>query len=120
MIFQSEPDLIEALEIHDKIIIDCVGGLLSFWDFVEKYNDFYWYYALDGHESVEGEQSLLNKYYDRILPHREISETILNKVCSKDDANKEAYQKANRIGPDLAVSMLNEIVSKHFKGKRTT
>ena len=37
MIFKSETDLINAIETHDNIVLECVRGSLKFWDFVEKY-----------------------------------------------------------------------------------
>jgi hypothetical protein len=120
VIFKSENELIEYLDKHDDLVRKCAGNLLPFWDFVEKYNNFYWYCALDGHESDEEERDLLVKYENRILPHREIAETILHGVCSDEDAKKEIYQKANRFGSDVAVLMLKKVASKYFKGLRPT
>ncbi len=120
VIFKSESDLISVIETHDNIVLECVRGSLNFWDFVEKYHNFYWYYALDGHESDEEERVLLEKHESRILPHREIAETILQGVCSDEDAEKEIYQKASRFGSKVAFSMLKEIASKYFNGQCPT
>ena len=114
MMFKSENELIEYFDKHDDLVRKCAGEVLPFWDFVEVYNNFYWYCALDGHESDEEERKLLEKHEDRILPHKEIAENVLNGVCADEDAKKEIYIKSNRFGSDTAVDKIREIAKKYL------
>lgn len=114
VIFESEKELIEYLDKHDELVRKCANDILPFWDFVEKYKNFYWYCALDGHESDEEELKLIEKYENRILPHREVAEKVLHGVCSDEDANREIYIKANRFGSDVAVEKIRKIAEQYF------
>jgi hypothetical protein len=102
-IFASEAALLEVIRIHDQLLESVASGELDFCDFCEKYNDFYAFYALDGHESDAGEQAWLEKYNTLIEPHRVVYEDILSLVCSDDDAKREIYKQAGRIGSFEAV-----------------
>src|SRR5690349_6558281 len=98
VIFASETDLIQKLNEHDALVRGCVAGQLSFDEFCKRYNDFYPFYALDGHESDEEERALLEKYEARIEPHRVIAEDILGRLCSEADAQRDIYRQAGRFG----------------------
>ncbi|MFC5571602.1 hypothetical protein ACFPN1_16225 [Lysobacter yangpyeongensis] len=101
-----ESELIAALDHHDELVRLCAAGRLSFWDFCAAYDNFYWAYALDGHESDPDGQAVLDKLADRIAPHRDLAETVLANVCSDHDPDKGSYGKAGRFGPDEAVIRL--------------
>ena len=115
VIFESEDELIEYLDKHDDLLRACSNGSLPFWEFVEKYDNFYWRCAFDGHESDAEERALFEKYELRILPHRIIAENILHGVCSDEDAKKEIYIRANRFGSDVAVKKLTEITENYME-----
>ena len=102
-VFASEAALLEVIRIHDQLLESVASGELDFCDFCEQYNDFYSYYALDGHESDADEQALLEKHHALIEPHRVVFEDILSLVCSDEDAKREIYQQAGRIGSFEAV-----------------
>ena len=55
--FASEIDLLEELSAHDDLVRRCVRGDIEFREFVRLYDDFWWRFALDGHESDSAEQS---------------------------------------------------------------
>jgi hypothetical protein len=114
VIFESENELIEYLDKHDDLVRKCANGLLPFWDFVEEYRNFYWYCALDGHESDEEERQLLERYELRILPHRIVAEKILSGVCSDEDAKKPIYTKTGRFGSDTAVIRIRKVVEQYL------
>lgn len=110
VMFQSEADLLKTIDEHDDLVRQCIRGDLGFWEFCDKYNDFYAYYALDGHESDEEEQQLLDKYDSRIEPHRVIAYDILGHVCSDTDAKLESYKQAGRFSSDEALKRLKNVV----------
>ena len=58
-IFESEQEILSTIEKHNQIINECISEKITFQEFLDKYNDFYAYYALDGHESDLEEQKLL-------------------------------------------------------------
>ena len=109
LMFESEAALLEALALHDDLVRRCISGWLSFDEFCEKYNDFYAFYALDGHESDIEERKLLEKYKARIEPHRKIAEDILGQVCSDENAELESYRLAGRFGSVEAMKLLQRI-----------
>jgi hypothetical protein len=111
VIFESEDELLRELRKQDDLVEKCVQGQLGFWDFCEQYNEFYAYYALDGHESDDEEIALLEKYADRIELHRVIAWDILGKVCSDDDAKRDVYQQAGRFGSVEALARLRVLVA---------
>jgi hypothetical protein len=112
--FESENDLVNKLNEHDSLIIQCARGELSLEEFLAKYNNFPWYYALDGHESDEEERALLRRYVDRIDVHWRLNSEILHHLCADEDAQKEAYIKAGRIGSMEAVKRMRIFVDQHI------
>lgn len=109
MMFESEAHLIEVIAHHDALVRECVAGNLPFWEFCRKYNDFYGFWALDGHESDEEEILLLEKHDSIIEPHRFIAYEILGKVCADEDATRENYKEAGRFGSAEAVALLSRV-----------
>ena len=70
-------------------------------------------YALDGHESDEEEKILLRKNANSLKLHMEITEIILNKLCTNEQAKESAYIQAGRIGPKEAFVLLKEVAARH-------
>lgn len=114
--YPSEKHLLLALDRCDDLIRACASGRLSFADFRAEYNDFYWSFALDGHESDQAGQAVLAKYASRIAPHQTVAETILAKVCSDADASSESYRAAGRFGSTEAVTRL-KLVAEGLPGR---
>jgi hypothetical protein len=112
-IVESEKDLLSTLDKYDQLISDCVSERISFQEFLKKYDDFYGYYALDGHESDLEEQRLFNTHKNRITPHLEVWESIMSGLCADEDAQKEAYIQANRFGSDEGFRRLKVIGEKY-------
>lgn len=110
VMFESEDDLVRSIDAHDDLVLQCVSGAISFEEFSKRYNDFYAWYALDGHESDEEEQALLEKYDARIEPHRVIAYDILGKVCADDDAKLGSYKQAGRFGSQEAIRRLKNVL----------
>lgn len=89
----------------------CVSGTISFADFCAEYDNFYWSFGLDGHESDQAGQAVLAKYAARIALHQEVADTILAKLCSESDAAKESYRTAERLGSTEAIARLKLIAA---------
>ena len=109
-IFGSEEELLSTLDQHAQLVRDCVSGRISFQEFLDRYDTFYMSYALDGHESDPEERELLEVHKDRIAPHRKIWERIIGGgLCADEDARKESYIQAGRLGSDEGLKRLKEI-----------
>jgi hypothetical protein len=108
IMFESENDLLLTIERHNSIIRECVSEVISFEEFLNKYHDFYFYYALDGHESDEEEQQLLEKHKNKIEPHFRLIEELQG-LCDDEEAEKESYILANRFGSNEGLRRLKEI-----------
>ena len=112
--FESESQLLAEIDRHDEFVRQCVKENISFDEFCEVYNNFYFYCALDGHESDEEEKKLLEKHEARILPHQLIAYDILGNVCSAEDAAKTIYKEAGRFGPREAGIKPKEIAESYL------
>lgn len=115
VLYESEDALLKILDCYDELLRGCARGDLPFWDFNEKYGNFFWSYAVDGHESDAQEKTLLEKYHDRIEPHRRVQEEILSLVCSDEDSEKEQYRQAGRISSKEAVRRIARVVASYLK-----
>ena len=109
VIFDSEIDLTKQLENHFQIVNDFANGELSYEEFENKYNSFYYYYALDGHESDEEEKILLKIYSDKIEFFEKVS-PILFGICSDEDSVKEIYINAGRYNSEVAKNKIKQLV----------
>ena len=109
VMFESEQNLLATLDRYDDLVRQCVAGQLTFDEFCSRYNDFYAFYALDGHESDAEERGLLKKHEMRIQPHEFIALEILGRVCSARDAELESYKLVGRFGPAEAIERLSRI-----------
>lgn len=113
--FRSEDELLRALDANDDLIAQCVRGEIGWESFEELYGAFYWEAALHGQESDDHERALFEKHGVRIELHRRVAETVLAKVCSAEDAAKDTYVEAGRIGPKQAVRLLKDL-AREFLG----
>jgi hypothetical protein len=114
VIFQSEADLLDALARHDDLVRRCARKDMPFDTFCKAYNDFYAYYALDGHESDEEERLLLERYDHRLELHRIVTVDILGQVCSEDDASNPLYVQAGRYGSAEAVARIERVSAQYL------
>ena len=104
----NEQDLTVALDQHDQLLRGVAAGHLSISQFLEKYDNFYWTYALDGHEQ-ELALGVLNALASRIEPHRRVAEEVLAVLTSDSLASQPPYQSAGRIGLQEASARLRQI-----------
>lgn len=108
--YPTEVDLLDALDRYDDLVRACVSGTISFADFCAGYDNFYWSFGLDGHESDQAGQAVLAEYAARIALHQEVAD-ILSKLCSESDAAKESYRAAGRLGSTEAIARLKLIAA---------
>jgi len=100
--------LISALDKHDALLRCVAAGRLGVVEFLEQYDNFYWAYALDGHEA-EPDAAALAALSNRIEPHRRVAEEVLAVLAAEPSASQPAYVSSGRIGPTEAVDRLKLI-----------
>ena len=114
-IFESQTELQSQLDKHEQFILDCADEIIGFWHFVETYNNFFHYFALDGHESDEKEKRLLLKYEKRLEVHETLTNNVLNNVCTDEDAKRAIYIENGRFGSEVGLVKLKEIANKYLR-----
>ena len=107
----SEPELLAALNQSDELVLLCASGKISFSEFLAAYDDFYWSFALDGHESDPAGLAVLAKHSARIAPHQFVAENILSNLCADTDALTEAYRDAGSFGSTEALARLKLVAA---------
>jgi hypothetical protein len=100
--------LIAALDSHDELLRRVVAGRLSVVEFLAQYDNFYWAYALDGHEDAPAAAQLA-ALASRIAPHRRVAEEVLTALAPESLASQPTYIMAGRIGHTEALSRLRLI-----------
>jgi hypothetical protein len=111
--FASEVEIQQSLDQHDELVRQCALGEITFTDFCDKYNNYWSFYALDGHESDDEERAILDRYEDRIELHRLIAFDILGQLCSEEDALRDIYIQAGRFGSTVAQQRLATLWDTH-------
>ena len=106
LMFASEAEVQQSLEKHDNLVRRCALGEISFEEFCDQYNNYWSFYALDGHESDDEEREILDRYEDRIELHRLIAFDILGPLCSEEDSQRDIYIQAGRFGSAVAQQKL--------------
>ena len=109
----NESDLIEITKTLDQLVVKCISGEMPFDAFLKEYGYPIGEYALDGHESNEEEKILLRKFANSLKLHMEIAECVLNKLCTTEQAQEQAYIQAGRIGPNQGFLLLKEVAARN-------
>ena len=94
--------LAAALDQHDEYVRALVAGRLSLPEFLERYDNFFWAFALDGHETELGANAL-SALAPRIELHRRIAEEVLAVLAPE---SSDVDRSAGRIGPAEAVERI--------------
>ena len=81
-----------------KLVRDFALGFISTQSFIDQYSNFYYYEALDGHETSS---AMREEDVVRLGPvvelHRRIQEDVVNKVSLDPNFSAEALQMAGRL-----------------------
>jgi hypothetical protein len=117
-IFEDEDDLLETLEQHDALLVQCASGVIGFQEFLSSYADFPLVYALDGHESDSEERTLLERHAARVHVHLDFADEILFHLCSEDDQDKKDYIQAGRFGSKGAMPRIRDFVHRRLSPSR--
>ncbi len=98
--------LFEGTQLVKKVAL----GEISIEDFLQQYNNFYYYNALDGHEANDLTIMLFNKYSNIISLHKDIQTTVADLVYLSDKTNSSNVLNAGRISVDDALERISSIL----------
>ena len=115
--YESKVELEQILDELDALVKKCIDGKLSFESFLSEYGYPMGYYALDGHESDEAGKSILDSFAARISLHSKITDHVLHKVCTAEQARDPAYKNSSRITPSEAFPIFKKVVASHVPQK---
>lgn len=107
---ETEAAIIEMTKLVREFALGSVGAQA----FIERYSNFYYYEALDGHEpsSMPHPESLMN-LRSAIELHRRIQEDVVNKISLDAGFSAEAIRTAGRLAPsearDLALRICADV-----------
>jgi hypothetical protein len=83
-------------------------------EFLDRYGEFYYYNALDGHEAVaEQDRELLKQYARAIGLHEETQTKVVDMVYRGAPEQQAEYLAAGRIDPDEGRRKLADIAASH-------
>lgn len=89
---------------------------ISMHDFATRYNNFFYEYALDGHEAEPEEKVALTKARVEVELHRRVQTEVVDLLCFKEGQELESYLAAGRITPSEGKARLVEIVDELANG----
>jgi hypothetical protein len=104
----TRDELVEALTKATSLVLSAGKSEISFDRFLDAYDNFYYRYALDGHEA-EPELRLLSEFQWAIAFHRQVQEDVLGHVYLHDDPHREHLKRIGRIDPEEARARLTEL-----------
>lgn len=93
------------------LIKKLVNGEIELQQFIEKYADFYYYNALDGHESNEEYNLLLKKYARIVELHKRIQTEVIDLVYHGNLDQMPQYITAGRITLEQALNRITDIAN---------
>lgn len=95
------------------LVSRALSGDITLKELRDRYENFYYDYALDGHEADEGELLVLNELSDPIRFHEKIQTEVLDPVCFEEGEKLDAYLKAGRISETDALQRLKALAHEY-------
>jgi hypothetical protein len=105
--------IISSLLKATLLVDSYVKGLISWDDFIKRYNNFYYFEALDGHEAGDKEMDVLRGLKKAIDLHRDIQKKAIDLVIPNDVKDRGVYLSAGRIADEEAGRRVSNLAFKH-------
>lgn len=99
-----------ALLTATLLVLELIESKISIKEFMNRYSDFYYYEALDGHEANEEQASALEELADAIEFHKLVQTEIVDKIYLSETELPKQYVDAGRISDDQAVVEIVKLV----------
>lgn len=92
------------------LVLELIESKVSIKEFMNRYSDFYYYEALDGHEANEEQAKALEELVDAIEFHKVVQTEIVDKIYLSETELPKQYVDAGRISGDQAVVEIMKLV----------
>ncbi|MEW6111231.1 MAG: hypothetical protein AB1664_03805 [Thermodesulfobacteriota bacterium] len=109
----EETELRETLYQGTLLVAQVLSGRISLQEFVQQYDSFYYYNALDGHEADAQRRSVLQKYSKAIGFHEAIQTTVVDLIYLGHASHRAQYLAAGRIDSKEAIERIGTIAESH-------
>jgi len=105
----NRAELAKELAHFTSLVLSVRDGDHSLREFIDAYDNFYYRYALDGHEDdTEGLQALEDEQ-EAIEFHRRVQTEALNPLYLAGDLDKASLERAGRIDGEEAKRRLEAL-----------
>ena len=106
-------ELVNALERATSLFNRLVNKEISIRQFVNEYDNFFYYEALDGHEANEQQKVLLAEFEELISLHEKIQTNIVDLVFLGSKEQKQQYLDVGRITPETAEREVQSLANEY-------
>lgn len=105
--------LMKKLQEAAKLAAETAQERIPLPDFVERYDNFYYAAALDGHEKDPDVTAVITTEPDLVRLHHDIQRQVVDALYQGPMNDVEALNKVQRIGVDEALQRLKSIVKQY-------
>jgi len=104
--------LSSILKSTTALVTEVANGSLTIQAFAQKYGNFYYCAALDGHEASESEKCMMKEFMTLIEFHEKV-QNIVDIIYWGGDDMKPIYLKAGRVTPEEGLERLRDLVVRY-------
>ena len=105
-------ELVSALRRATSLVNRLVSKEVSIKQFVKKYDNFFYYEALDGHEANAQQQHLLSEFSEVVSFHERV-QNVVDLVYLGSNKQKQQYIDAGRIDLERAEQRLRFLATEY-------
>ncbi len=95
------------------LINDAIHQNICISELVDKYDNFYYFEALDGHEADETQKSILKELAPYVQLHRDIQNKVFDRLYIGDGLSDKHLKSIGRLALDSALAELIMIGQAH-------
>jgi hypothetical protein len=108
----AHSELSETLREGTRHVLDLVAGRVTFQEFDERYESFYYRESIDGFDCPSDWREELARLPELVQLHREVEEIVDRSYCLDGSVSAEAYRAAGRLSPDEAREAIVRVVER--------
>jgi len=105
-----EKELLEELESGTALVVALAGKTISPEEFLQRYDNFYYFNALDGHEASESQKRVLDTVRTWCALHQQVQDVV--NLVYRSEVPLRDYEAAGRIRPAEAGQRIAVLANK--------
>ena len=98
-----------------ELVSEAAAGSLALADFLARYDSFFYFNSLDGHEKTATHTRFLSEFSKVCALHRAIQVEVVDRLYSGE--RRAEFEKAGRLWIDDAAPRIREIAREHADGE---